>query len=382
MEVMTARAYKSSACSILLTTVLAAGCGGSGAHVSDPASTAVARPSSASPQPAAVTVTSLPTDLRPRAGSVVAANLDVPWGIAFLPDGSALVTERDTARLVRVSPNGQLTVLGTVPGVTPTAEGGLLGVAVSPTFSRDSTVYVYSTTADDNRVLAGTVQQLVHGRSTVVVKGIPRGEIHDGGRLAFGPDGKLYVTTGETGEGYLAQNLDSLGGKILRLNSDGSIPSDNPFPASPVWSYGHRNVQGIAWDDAGRMWATEFGSQDWDEINLIEPGNDYGWPAAEGTGHLDGMTDPYAVFSTSVASPSGLAFAHGALWLGALQGETTWRVPVTAAGLGTPQAVRLARARTRTIAAAPDGSLWVTTSNTDGRAAPVAGDDRIFAIRP
>jgi glucose/arabinose dehydrogenase len=383
MEVMTARAYKASGCSILLTTVLiAAGCGGSGGRVSDPDSTPVDGPSSASPQPAALTVTSLPTDLRPRASSVVAANLDVPWGIAFLPNGSALVTERDTARLLHVRPNGQLTVLGTVPGVTPTAEGGLLGVAVSPTYSRDSTVFVYSTTADDNRVLAGTVQQLVHGRATVVVKGIPRGEIHNGGRLAFGPDGKLYVTTGETGEGYLAQNLDSLGGKILRINSDGSIPPDNPFAASPVWSYGHRNVQGIAWDDTGRMWATEFGSQDWDEINLIQPGNDYGWPAAEGTGDLDGMTNPYAVFSTQVASPSGLAFADGALWLGALQGETTWRVPVTTAGLGMPQAVRLAPARTRTIAAAPDGSLWVTTSNTDGRAAPGAGDDRIFAIRP
>lgn len=382
---MTARAHKALGGSILLTAaLLAAGCSGSdspgGSQDSD--SIGDSRPSSSSPQSAAVTVTSLPTDLGARASSVVAANLDVPWGIAFLPNGSALVTERDTARLLRVRPSGQVTVLGTVPGVTPTAEGGLLGVAVSPTFSHDSTVYVYSTTADDNRVLAGSVRQLVHGRSTVVVKGIPRGEIHDGGRLAFGPDGKLYVTTGETGEGYLAQNLDSLGGKILRINPDGSIPSDNPFPASPVWSYGHRNVQGIAWDGAGRMWATEFGSQEWDEINLIRPGNDYGWPAAEGTGDLDGMTDPYAVFSTSVASPSGLAYAHGALWLGALQGETTWRVPVTADGLGMPQAVRLAPARTRTVVAAPDGSLWVTTSNTDGRAAPGAGDDRIFAIHP
>jgi glucose/arabinose dehydrogenase len=313
---------------------------------------------------------------------VVASHLDVPWGIAFLPDGSALVTERDTARLLRVTPAGRVSRLGTVPGVTPTSEGGLLGVAVSPTYRRDHTVFVYATTGRDNRVLAGTVGDLVHGRGAVIVSGIPRGEIHDGGRLAFGPDHKLYVTTGETGQDYLAPSLDSLGGKILRVNPDGSIPADNPFPHSPIWSYGHRNVEGIAWDDQGRLWATEFGSEQWDEINLIEPGNNYGWPAAEGTGHLDGRVDPYAVFRTSAASPAGLAYASGALWLGALQGKTTWRVPVTASGLGRPQAVRLADERTRTVVAAPDGTLWVTTSETDGRAVPKAGDDRILAIKP
>ncbi len=333
-------------------------------------------------RPPAVTVTALPAGLHSRPSRVVASHLDVPWGIAFLPDGSALVTERDTARLLRVTTNGGVTSLGTVPGVTPTSEGGLLGVAVSPTYRRDSTVYVYETTADDNRVLAGTITDLVHGSGTVLVSGIPRGEIHDGGRLAFGPDGKLYVTTGETGQDYLAQSLNSLGGKVLRINPDGSIPSDNPFPNSPIWSYGHRNVEGIAWDDQGRLWATEFGSEVWDEINLIEPGNNYGWPAAEGTGHLDGKVDPYAVFSTSAASPSGLAYAAGALWLGALQGQTTWRVPVTSSGLGQPQAVRLVNERTRTVVAAPDGDLWVTTSDTDGRAVPRRGDDRILAIKP
>lgn len=334
-----------------------------------------------SPHPGTVTVRALPPQVGRQHSSVVASNLDVPWGIDFLPGGAALVTERDTTRLLRISPGGQVTSLGTIPGVTPTSEGGLLGVAVSPSYSRDSTVFVYATTADDNRVLSGTVRQLTLGRGTVLVEGIPRGEIHDGGRLAFGPDGKLYVTTGETGEGYLAQSLDSLGGKILRINADGSVPADNPFPGSPVWSYGHRNVQGITWDAAGRMWATEFGSELWDEVNLIQPGANYGWPAAEGSSDLDGMTNPYAVFSTSAASPSGLAFASGALWLGALQGQTTWRVPVTPSGLGTPRAVRLARARTRTVVAAPNGSLWVTTSDTDGRAVPGAGDDRILAVR-
>jgi glucose/arabinose dehydrogenase len=401
MTQMTARAPKVRGYTVLLASaLLSVACSGSGSGATDATRDSSRTPgphaitttasslsprrsdSSRSPRPVVVTVTSLPSGLRTHAASVVASNLDVPWGIDFLPDGTALVTERDTARLLQVSTNGLVTSLGTVPGVTPTSEGGLLGVAVSPTYSRDSKVYVYATTTDDNRVLSGTLGQLVHGRSTVVLSGIPRGEYHDGGRLAFGPDGKLYVTTGETGQGYLAQTLDSLGGKILRINADGSIPPDNPFPGSPVWSYGHRNVQGIAWDARGRLWATEFGSSEWDEINLIRPGRNYGWPAAEGAGHLDGMTDPYAVFSTSVASPSGLAFARNALWLGALQGETTWRVPVTTSGLGTPQAVRLVPARTRTVVAAPDGLLWVTTSTTDGRAVPSAGDDRILAIRP
>lgn len=329
-----------------------------------------------------MTVTSLPAGIDLTPGRVVAAGLDVPWGISFLPNRAALVTERDTARLLRITPDGAVTPLGTVPGVTPTSEGGLLGVAVSPTYAEDSTVFVYATTETDNRVLSGTVADLVAGRGEPIVTGIPRGEIHNGGRIAFGPDGALYVTTGETNVGDLAQDLGSLGGKILRVNPDGSIPADNPFPDSPVWTYGHRNVQGIAWDDQDRMWASEFGSQLWDEVNLIEPGNNYGWPTAEGTAGVDGMTDPYAVFSTFVASPSGLAYADGSLWLGALQGETTWRVPVGSHVLGRPEAVRLAEARTRTVAAAPDGSLWVTTSDTDGRATPGPGDDKIFAVRP
>ncbi len=337
---------------------------------------------SAQPQPAAVTVTSLPEDIDLTDSRVIAENLQVPWGIAFLPDGDALVTERDTARLLRVSADGDVTPLGTVPGVTPTSEGGLLGVAVSPTYADDETVFIYVTTEADNRVLSGTVEDLVEGRGTPVVTGIPRGDVHNGGRVEFGPDEKLYVTTGEANQPDLAQDLESLGGKILRVNPDGSIPTDNPFDGSPVWSYGHRNVQGIAWDDEGRMWETEFGSQVWDEVNLIEPGKNYGWPDVEGTGNLEGMTNPYAVFSTFAASPSGVAYADGALWLGALQGETTWRVPVKSEGLGTPKAVRLAEARTRTVVLAPDGSLWVTTSETDRRATPEAGDDRIFEVEP
>jgi glucose/arabinose dehydrogenase len=336
-----------------------------------------------SPAPPAVTVVDRPTG--PPAGGVttIATRLLVPWGIAFFPDGSALVSERDEALLLRVTSTGQVTTLANVTGVTPTAEGGLLGVAVSPHYAQDHRIFAYATTADDNRVLSGTVADFRAGNERAILTGIPRGDIHDGGRLAFGPDGMLYVTTGETGNGALAQDLGSLGGKILRVRADGKVPSDNPFPGSAVWTYGHRNVQGIAWDADGRMWEDEFGSQLWDEINLIVPGQNYGWPAAEGTAELPGMTDPRAVFSTSAASPSGLAFADGSLWMGALQGHTTWRVPVLPGGtLGAPVAVRLTDSRTRTVVLAPDGRLWVTTSDRDGRGTPRPSDDAILAISP
>jgi glucose/arabinose dehydrogenase len=334
--------------------------------------------------PAPVTTTEIDPLLELEPTTTVAEHLDVPWGVAFFPNGDALVSERDSARLLRVTQAGEVSVLAEVADVTPTAEGGLLGVAVSPTYEQDHLIYAFATTADEERVLRGTIEQFADNAEDAILTGIPRGEIHDGGRLAFGPDGKLYVTTGETGDGELAQAKSSLGGKILRLEPDGSIPDDNPFPNSPIWSYGHRNVQGIAWDDAGRLWATEYGSTEWDEVNLIRRGHNYGWPSAEGTSDLPGVTNPAAVFSTDVASPSGLAYLDGALWFGALQGQTMWRLPVRSNGtLGKPTAVKLAEARIRTAGTTPDGSgLWVTTSNRDGRATPRANDDYILQYTP
>lgn len=335
------------------------------------------------PPTSVVTRTAVPSSPDTASGTVIASNLDVPWGIDFFPDGDALVAERDTAQLLQISPGGAVTELATVAGVTPTAEGGLLGVAISPDYATDQLVYVYSTTADDNRVRRGTIDDFRDGQDHVILNGIPSGAIHNGGRLAFGPDGMLYVSTGEAGDPELSQNMDSLGGKILRIKPDGSIPDDNPFVGSPIWSFGHRNVQGLAWDDAGRMWASEFGASTWDEVNRILPGHNYGWPETEGTGTIDGLTDPAAVFSTSSASPSGLAYANGHLWMGALQGATLWRIQVTENGeLTDPTAIRVLPARTRSVALAPDGQLWITTSNTDGRGQPDADQDKIIAIDP
>jgi glucose/arabinose dehydrogenase len=320
---------------------------------------------------------------RAHVAGVVARNLDVPWGLDFLPDGSALVTERDRATIRRVTPSGRVSTVGSVPGVVPTSEGGLLGLAVSPSYRRDHRIFVYFTTARDNRLVSMTYrpgQGLSAPRP--LLTGIPFGDIHDGGRLEFGPDGKLYVSTGETGDASLAQDRGSRAGKILRVNPDGSIPADNPFPHSPVWTFGHRNVQGLAFDARGRLWATEFGSDVWDELNRIQRGRNYGWPLVEGDGNRPGLTDPLVQWRPDNASPSGLAFAGGSLWAASLGGERLWQIPVRPdGGVRRPRPLFVGDyGRLRTVEAAPDGSLWVTTSNHDGRGDPAPDDDRILRL--
>ncbi|RKS75102.1 glucose/arabinose dehydrogenase [Actinomadura pelletieri DSM 43383] len=310
----------------------------------------------------------------------VADDLRVPWAMAFLPGGDALVTERDTARLVRVTPSGAKEQVGTVPGVDPGGEGGLMGVAVSPTHASDRLIYLYYTAEDDNRVVRATFDRTLTGTPQPIVTGIPKGGVHNGGRLQFGPDRMLYITTGETGETGLSQQKDSLGGKILRVTPDGKAAPGNPF-GNRVWSYGHRNVQGLAWDDKGRLYATEFGQDRFDEVNLIEKGKNYGWPEVEGVGDRDGFTDPLLTWTTNEASPSGLAYAGGSLWAAALRGERLWQIPLDNGRTGRPVArLDSAYGRLRAVASAPDGTLWIATSNRDGRGEPAADDDRIFSV--
>ncbi|HLS13338.1 MAG TPA: PQQ-dependent sugar dehydrogenase, partial [Beutenbergiaceae bacterium] len=269
-----------------------------------------------------------PGTTTPQSPEVIATGLDVPWALDFLPDGGALVTLRDRAEVLRVEPGGRTSTVGTIEDVTPDDEGGLLGLAISPEFDQDATVYLYFTTAEDNRIQAFTLEDGSLHSGAVILDGIPRAPFHNGGRIAFGPDGHLYAGTGDAGDTELSQQVASLGGKILRIEPDGDIPPDNPDPGSPVWSWGHRNVQGIAWDNQEHMVASEFGQDTWDELNLIEPGENYGWPVVEGEGGGADYRDPLVQWTPAQASPSGIAFADGAVWMAGLRGQSLWQIPL------------------------------------------------------
>lgn len=313
---------------------------------------------------------------------VVAQDLQVPWGLAVLPDGDALVGERDTAEIWRVDLSGERERVTTVPGVVPDGEGGLLGLAVPPG-GDGSELYVYATTADDNRVLRIDTSAGGDPQVEVVLDGIPKAGNHNGGRLAFGPDDHLYVTTGDASDLGTSQDPGSLGGKILRVTVDGEPAPGNPDPGSPVWSLGHRNVQGLAWDSAGRMWASEFGQNALDELNLIEPGGNYGWPQVEGPGGAPGLVDPVVTWPTDEASPSGLAVGpDDAVYVAALRGQALWRVVVDADGTAAePERLLTDYGRLRSVVADDAGALWVLTSNTF-RGDPAPDDDRLLRLDP
>ncbi|MFE0177124.1 PQQ-dependent sugar dehydrogenase [Streptomyces sp. NPDC059002] len=318
--------------------------------------------------------------------------LKSPWGLTALPDGDLLVSSRDEGTITRVDgTSGKKTELGSVPGVSPGGEGGLMGLAVSPTYASDHMVYAYFTTESDNRIARmlydekkPSGEQL--GAPDTLFKGIPKGMIHNGGRIAFGPDKMLYAGTGETGDTGLAQDKKSLGGKILRLTPEGEPAPGNPFGDSPVYSYGHRNVQGLAWDEQKRLWASEFGQDTWDELNEIKAGDNYGWPEVEGKGdgdEGDGFHAPIAQWKTAEASPSGVAYAEGSVWMAGLRGERLWRIPVRGvSGEVKPQAfLKGEYGRLRTVLAAGKDKLWLLTSETDSRGTPEKGDDKILEVR-
>ncbi|MEV6732441.1 PQQ-dependent sugar dehydrogenase [Streptomyces sp. NPDC051364] len=374
--------------------LLAAGCAPAGA----PGSKAGSSPPRAAPTPSAAGPAGSPSGSSeaappPAKGSVtvageIAKNLESPWGVAPLPGGDLLVASRDKGTISRVAAaTGKVTPIGKVPGVAPGGEGGLLGLALSPSYASDRMVYAYFTTESDNRVARMRYdeqrdpgQQL--GAPDTVFRGIPKGLVHNGGRIAFGPDKMLYAGTGETGDTGLAQDKKSLGGKILRMTPDGQPVHGNPEADSVVYSYGHRNVQGLAWDKDKRLWAAEFGQNTWDELNLIEPGANYGWPEAEGKAGKPGLRDPVAVWKTDEASPSGIAWAQGSVWMAGLKGERLWRIPLAgAAPVAEPEAFLTGKyGRLRTVIALGGDRLLLVTSETDGRGSPEADDDRILTL--
>ncbi|MBE4735571.1 MULTISPECIES: PQQ-dependent sugar dehydrogenase [Streptomyces] len=374
------------AAAVLLVT---AGCSSDDGEKTDAAGSPPPSSSSAGSSPPGKATDEPP----PAKGSVkvvrtVAEGLDTPWGLAPLPEGGLLVSSRDGATISSIDEKtGERTELGEVPGVAPAGEGGLMGIAVSPEYASDHMIYAYFTSESDNRIVrmlydpekpAG--EQL--GAPDTILRGIPKGTNHNGGRLAFGPDRMLYASTGERYEGPLAQDKDSLGGKILRMTPEGQPAPGNPFDDSVVYSYGHRNVQGLAWDPEQRLWASEFGQNTWDELNHIRPGGNYGWPEVEGKGGESGYVDPVAVWSTEEASPSGIAIAEGSVWMAGLRGQRLWRVPLDGTKTAAdPQAfLEGDYGRLRTVVSAGGDKLWLVTSETDGRGSPEDGDDKILEL--
>ncbi|GKQ41579.1 oxidoreductase [Streptomyces sp. A012304] len=368
--------------------LLAAGCSSDGGGAPDRASPSPS-PTAAGSSPAGQAEPTPPAKGTVTVVRTVAEGLNSPWGLVPLPDGGLLVASRDEGTIVKVDEKtGAKTELGEVPGVSADGEGGLLGIALSPDYASDRMVYAYFTSASDNRVVRMLYdpkrpvgEQL--GAPDTVFRGIPKGFVHNGGRIAFGPDRMLYVGTGESGDKGLSQDKESTGGKILRLTPEGEPAPGNPFPDSPVYSYGHRNVQGLAWDAEQRLFASEFGQDTWDELNAIAPGANYGWPEAEGEASDARYRDPIAQWGPDEASPSGIAHAEGSIWMAGLRGKRLWRVPLKGTeASAAPQAFLTGEyGRLRTVVAAGGDRLWVTTSNTDGRGAPQGGDDRILELR-
>ncbi|MCB5166642.1 PQQ-dependent sugar dehydrogenase [Streptomyces bambusae] len=376
----------------VLAGVLLTACSGGGAGLpelsasgSPPKSSAGASPRASAAEPGG---SRAPAKGSATVTGVVAEGLKSPWGLAPLPDGDLLVASRDEGTISRIDADrGTVAVVGEVSGVSPGGEGGLLGLALSPDFASDRLVYAYFTTESDNRIArmrydekrpAG--QQL--GAPDTVLRGIPKGLVHNGGRIAFGPDRMLYAGTGETGDRSLSQDRKSLGGKILRMTPDGEPVHGNPEADSVVYSYGHRNVQGLAWDAEKRLWAAEFGQNTWDELNRIEPGGNYGWPVAEGKAGKAGFRDPVAQWRTEEASPSGIAFAAGSVWMAGLRGERLWRIPLDGTRpAADPEAFLTEKyGRLRTVVAVAPGRLLLLTSETDGRGTPTPADDRLLAV--
>ncbi|MDD5749592.1 MAG: PQQ-dependent sugar dehydrogenase [Patescibacteria group bacterium] len=316
---------------------------------------------------------------------VVATDLQIPWEIAWLPSGEMLVTQRPGSLLLINS--GQTTV--SIEGVSHVGEGGLQGMALDPDFSANQYLYLYLTGRKDgsliNRVERYQISDKTLLNRTIIIDDLPGAQYHDGGRIAFGPDGRLYIAVGDAGQANRAQELDFLGGKILRINKDGSIPDDNPFVSSPVYSYGHRNPQGLAWDNLGRLWATEHGrsgaTSGYDELNLIQAGGNYGWPIIQGGESRQGMISPVIQSGASTTwAPAGLFYYQNRLFFAGLRGESLYEYNLETRELKYHFFKEFGRLRA--VALGPDGHFYLSTSNQDGRGQVRDGDDKVIRINP
>ncbi len=319
---------------------------------------------------------------------IIAENLNIPWEIVFLPNGEILVTERP-GNLIKISPERK--VIQEIAGVEHVGEGGLLGMALHPDFEENSWLYLYLTTRTAeglvNRVERYRFENDTLSNREIILDGIQGASYHDGGRIVFGPDKHLYITTGDAGNEQLAQDTESLNGKILRINADGSVPADNPF-GNEVYSYGHRNPQGLAWDTQNRLWATEHGpsgaQSGFDEINLIEKGNNYGWPLLRGSESAQGMVSPVIQSgATDTWAPAGSAILKNTIYFAGLRGSSLYSADIISEKELNLQAyLKGDFGRLRAVVLGPDGFLYVSTSNTDGHGRPRSSDDKIIKVNP
>ncbi|MBI4097595.1 MAG: PQQ-dependent sugar dehydrogenase [Candidatus Levybacteria bacterium] len=314
----------------------------------------------------------------------VANNLDVPWEMVFLPNQDILLTER-TGSLKLIS-KGQTSTIAKIPDVKVYGEGGLMGLALHPNFTSNNLIYLYYTYSGQNnqtlnRVVRYKFENNTLSQQKIIVDKIPGAIYHNGGRLKFGPDGFLYITTGDSGNPSLAQNKNSLAGKILRTTDEGKVVPGNPFD-NLVYSYGHRNPQGLAWDEDGRLFETEHGQSATDEVNIIIKGRNYGWPTITGAQTRSGMQSPLIQSGAETWAPAGATFVNGTLFFGGLRGQALYELKTNGNVAQISQHFLKEFGRIRDVVLGPDNFLYISTSNRDGRGDTRTKDDKILKIDP
>lgn len=334
--------------------------------------------------------TSSPTEQAPSSGrvsrvSIVSDNLEIPWEMVFLPEKNDILLTERVGNLKLISKE-QPKIIAKIPDVKVYGEGGLMGLALHPNFESNNYIYLYYTFAGENDRTLNRVVRYKFSMSSlserkIIIDNIPGAIFHNGGRIKFGPDGFLYVTTGDSLNPSLAQNTNSLAGKILRTTDEGKMVSDNPFN-NLVYSYGHRNPQGLAWDGQGRLWETEHGPSATDEVNIIVKGRNYGWPEIKGKQRKDGFESPFVQSGQETWAPAGAVILNSSLFFSGLKGEALFELQ-TENGIANIKAhFKNEFGRIRNVVLGPDSLLYISTSNRDGRGNPNSNDDKILKIDP
>lgn len=319
--------------------------------------------------------------------TIIAEDLEVPWDLAFLPDGNIIATERKGNILLINTTAGNKILLTTIPDVVQNNESGLHGIALHPNFATNHYIYVYYTHKSDGTNIQSKVVRYTFNNNeltnpTTIIEKIPGAGIHDGGRIRFGPDNFLYVATGDGSQPSLAQDKNSLAGKILRLTDTGDQAPGNPFN-NKVYSFGHRNPQGLTWDNTNILWAPEHGPSAHDELNRITPGNNYGWPLVTGTQTQEGLTPPQIQSEDKTWAPSGAVYYDNAVYFAGLRSNTLFKAEIENNTVKDLKEYFVGEfGRLRGITLGPDNMLYITTSNRDGRGIPSGGDDKIIRVNP